>query len=104
MDIFLARGLNRALWAEGDAKLGSGHYDEAETLYLRCLSYHHIPEARLRLALCYLYKGNAYLALRWDAEPDPIEWPYLIVALLCCGKLREATARANQFQTLCHPE
>jgi tetratricopeptide (TPR) repeat protein len=112
----MSGGLDRALLAEGDEKLRSGQYDRAETLYCRCLNYHEIPEAKLRLALCYLYKGNPDLAIRlvseliktaleiWRVEPDPVEWAYLIVALLCRGNLREATARANQFELLCHPE
>jgi hypothetical protein len=111
-------GLDRVLLAQGDENLWSGHYDEAETLYRKCLNYvEFMPEPRFRLALCSLYKGNADLAIRWISEtvqrvlekfgatePDAVEWAYFIVALLCLGKLREAVARANQFETLCHPE
>jgi hypothetical protein len=110
-------GLDRMLLAEGDDKLWAGRYSEAETLYRRCLNYHDMPEPKLRLALSCLYKGDAGLALRWvsesiqsvlgrdeDAEPDPVEWAYSIVALLCLGKPREAVERAKRFQTLYHPE
>jgi hypothetical protein len=112
----MSGGLDRALLAQGDEKLWAGHYDEAEAFYRKCLNYHFIPEAKFRLVLCCLYKGNGSLALRlvseliqvslkkWKVEPDPIEWAYLIVALLCCGKLREASLRANQFEMLSNPE
>jgi hypothetical protein len=109
--------LDRRLLAQGDEKLWTARYDEAETLYRRCLNYHDMPEPRLRLALCCLYKGRPDLAIHWvtepiqrvlwrdeGAEPDPVEWAYSIVALLCLGKVHDAVARANRFQTLCHPE
>src|SRR5208282_81407 len=74
-------GLDRALLIKGDEKLWSGNYSEAETFYRRCLNYHFIPEAKLRLVLCCLYKGEPDLAIRlvsemiqgaldtWKAEP-----------------------------------
>jgi tetratricopeptide (TPR) repeat protein len=110
-------GLDRILLAQGDENLWSGRYDEAESLYRRCLNYHNMPEPKLRLALCCLYKGYADLAIQWisevtqrvletygAAEPDAVEWAYFIVALLCRGKLREAVVRVDQFEKLCHPE
>ena len=114
---FNSEGFDRVLMAQGDDKLWSGHYDEAEILYQRCLNYHNMPEPKLRLALCCLYKGNVDGAIFWVSkefrkavekfnavEPDPVEWAYFIVALLCRGKLQEAVERANQFESLCHPE
>jgi hypothetical protein len=111
-------GVDRALIVQGDEKLWSGHYDEAEILYRRCLNYiSNLPEPRLRLALCSLHKGNPGAALEFlepqisrvlrsheAAEPDPIEWAYFIVALLGQGRLREAVARASQFGALRHEE
>jgi hypothetical protein len=111
-------GLDRVLLHEGDAKLWAGKYDEAETLYLKCLNYHaYIPEMKLRLALCNLYKGNAQIAVSWIVkpikatlevykalDPDPVELAYFVITLLCQGKLDEAIRCAEQFPSLSHPE
>jgi tetratricopeptide (TPR) repeat protein len=114
---FIGPGLDRTLLREGDQRLWAGKYEEAEKLYLKCLNYHSMPEAKLRLALSNLYKGNAERALYWVAqplnhtlevygasEPDPVEWAYFIISLLCQGKLQEAIKRANQFSSLRHTE
>lgn len=114
----ISNGLDRVLLRQGDEKLQVGRYDEAETLYLGCLNYSDcIPEPKLRLVICNLYKGNAQAALDWIVQPlqwtlvhfkaldpDPVEWAYFIISLLCQGKLNEASRRANQFPSLCHPE
>jgi hypothetical protein len=114
----ISNGLDRVLLHQGDEKLWAGQYDEAEALYLGCLNYKdYMPEPKLRLAICNLYKGNAAAAIHWIVQPlqwtlvnskaldpDPVEWAYLIIALLCQGKLNEASKRANQFPSLCHPE
>lgn len=76
-----------------------------------------MPEAKLRLAMCELYKGNAENALSWIIQPikyslenrkalgpDPAEWTYFIVVLLCQGRLIDAIVRINQFSSLCHSE
>ena len=76
-----------------------------------------MPEPTLRLALCLLYSGTPTKALQllstslqrlrdlYDtSEPDPVEWAYLIVALLCAGHFRTAVERVNQFKDLEHPE
>ncbi|MDV2995723.1 MAG: hypothetical protein N4J56_005377 [Chroococcidiopsis sp. SAG 2025] len=111
--------LDKILLHQGDEKLWNGKYDEAESLYLCCLNslIQMLPEPKLRLAICNLYKGNAREALSWifqpiecililnkASEPDPVEWAYLIIILLCQGKLSEATERVNQFPSLYHPE
>jgi len=115
---FIGPGLDRKLLREGDERLRRVKYDEAEKLYLKCLNYQSsIPEAKLRLALASLYKGKAEQAIYWvsqplkrtlevygAAEPDPVEWAYFIIALLCQGKCQEAVIRARQFPSLRHPE
>lgn len=114
----ICNGLDIALLHQGDAKLWAGKYEEAEVLYLEC--YNHIPwmpEPKLRLTLCNLYKGNAKMALDWIVQPikytlenykafdpDPVEWAYGIISLLCLGKLDAAVNNANQFPSLSHPE
>jgi hypothetical protein len=111
-------GLDRILLHQGDEKLWSSKYDEAEVLYLKCLNYAQpMPEPKLRLALCNLYKGNASVAYSWifqpiqwtlqffqATEPDPVEWAYLIISLLCQGRLKDAILRAEQFPLLHHIE
>ncbi len=114
----ICNGLHLTLLRQGDEKLWAGKYDEAETLYLKCLNYiYWMPEPKFKLALCSLYKGNAarahheilglvrYILDVYKAtDPDPVEWAYSIVSLLCLGKLNEAVKCANQFSLLSHPE
>lgn len=111
-------GLHLGLLRTGDEKLWAGKYDEAEALYLKCLNYiYYMHEPKLKLAICNLYKGKAAEAIRWITEtnlnsftnnkaldPDPVEWAYLLISLLCKGKMNEAIIRANQFPSLTHPE
>ncbi|NHC33844.1 glycosyltransferase [Scytonema millei] len=111
-------GLNSMLIHQGDKELEAHQYDKAEALYFRCL-YHVgiMHEPKLRLAICSLYKGNAEKALEWIIpsikcilevykafDPDPVEWAYFIVALLCLGKLEEAKKRCDEFPNLSHTE
>jgi hypothetical protein len=111
-------GLNLMLIQQGDKELALHQYDRAEDLYLRCL-YHVgiMHEPKLRLAICSLYKGNAEKSLEWIVplikcileiykafDPDPVEWAYFVISLLCQGKLDEAIKRAEQFPSLSHPE
>jgi hypothetical protein len=114
----VCNGLHLELLHRGDEKLLEGKYDEAEALYLKCLHYMDwMREPKLKLAICNLHKGNADAAFHWiiepvmnnlkiynAADPDPIEWTYLIVSLLCKGKLNEAIIRSNQFPSLQHSE
>ncbi|MBV8882463.1 MAG: glycosyltransferase family 1 protein [Chroococcidiopsidaceae cyanobacterium CP_BM_RX_35] len=111
-------GLVLKLLQEGDKALFSGRWHEAETIYLECANYiGWMPEPKLRLALCNLYGGKAksayhlieylinYQIQEYGAlDPDPVELTYLIISLLCQGKLNEAIIRANQLPSLHHPE
>jgi len=111
-------GSLRSLLREGDEMLWKGEHSGAEPFYLKCINYYRwMPEPQLRLALCNLYKGNAKLALSWiikpiqctlaeykATDPDPVEWAYLIVTLLCLGRTKDALQRAGQFPWLHHPE
>jgi hypothetical protein len=111
-------GLHLVLLRRGDEMLREHKYDEAETLYLQSLNYiPYMHEPKLKLAICNLYKGNAVEAHRWvkelnlnnfrhnkGVEPDPVEWAYLLIALLCQGKINEAIIRASQFPLVNHPE
>ena len=111
-------GLIAELLKQGDKKLWAGQHDEAESLYLRCSNFiSWFANPKLRLALCKLYQGNAGTALWWilqpiqytletykSLEPDPVEWAYLIITLLCQGQLEMATKCADLFPLLSHPE
>jgi hypothetical protein len=114
----VSNGLHLKLLRKGDENLWEGKYEEAEDQYLECLKYiSWMSEPKFKLAICNLYKGNAITSVHWivqpiqnqigiykGKEPDPIEWAYLIISLLCQGKLNEATIRANQFPMLMHTE
>ncbi|MCI0564382.1 MAG: glycosyltransferase [Nitrososphaera sp.] len=111
-------GFHLLLLRLGDEKLWTGKYTEAESFYLRCLNFMRgLPEAKLRLALCSLYKGDARMAVRRVLElirytlfdykaldPEPVEWAYYVISLLCLGKLEMASKHASQFPWLQHPE
>ncbi|PPJ63634.1 glycosyltransferase [Cuspidothrix issatschenkoi] len=113
----ICNGLDIVLLRQGDEKLWAGKYDEAEALYLKSLDMNSVPETKFRLALCNLYQGNAKTALDWIVQPiqytleqynafdpDPVEWAYCIISLLCLGKFDEAVKHSNQFPCLSHPE
>lgn len=114
----ISNGLHLLLLREGNDLIQARKYDEAERSYLKCA--HHagvMAEPLLGIALCNLFKGNARVALSWiirplrytlsdykAIDPDPIEWSYFIICLICMGKLNHALKRSNQFQWLHHPE
>jgi hypothetical protein len=114
----IPNGLHLQLLRQGDLLLAQHDYGGAERIYLKCVQHiPWMPEPKLRLALCNLYKGNAKLALSWISEPiqftlseyravdpDPVEWAYFIVATICLGDLGGALKHANQFLWLYHPE
>jgi hypothetical protein len=110
-------GAQTLLLAQGDEELWSGRYAEAEALYRKCLNYHDMPEPKLRLALCSLYTGDPagaeailrdqfhrVMEGRAGTPPDPVEWAYYILALLCRGRLTEAMQRVEQFSGVRHKE
>ena len=113
----MSGGLDRILLRQGDLELWTGRYGEAEALYRKCLDYvDYMPEPKLRLTMCNLYKGDATAALQWlrepikwtldhgGLEPDPIEWAYFLIVLLCQGNSEKAVKYAYRFQSLRHAE
>jgi hypothetical protein len=110
--------VDRTLVRAGYLLLRKGSYAEAERNFITCLNYWpHMPEPTLGLTLCNLYKGDADAAVTSIAslittvmqynratDPDPVEWTYFIISLLCQGKLSEATRRVHQFPFLHHRE
>ena len=114
----ISNGLHLKLLRQGDEKLWAGRYTEAEGFYLKCVNYvQWMPEPKLRLALCNLYRGDAKRALSWIAapieyilgeygaiDPDPVEWACYLTCLICLGRLREAGSNADRFPWLGHRE
>lgn len=115
----ISNGVHLALFQQADELLRLGKYEEAERLYLKGSNYIGglMAEPRLRMALCKLYRGDPRTALslivvpiqrtlvKYKAiDPDPIEWAYFIICLICLGKLHNAAKRAGQFPWLRHPE
>jgi Glycosyl transferases group 1 len=114
----ISNGLHLKLLRQGDELLNKGKYQEAEQSYLKCASFMRwMPEPKLKLALCNLYMGNAKKALSRLSEPinfilyqygaqdpDPVEWAYYIISLLCLGKQNAAVKHAVDFPWLRHPE
>lgn len=112
-----AAGPYRSLLAQAGDQCAAGAFARAEPLFLRCMNYHPTaPEPYLGLAICALNRGDADRARQWlerliyelddcqVADPDPVEWAYLLVTLLCLGKVGEASRRAGQYPALRHPE
>ncbi len=111
-------GAHLQMVRDGDEKLWTGQLGAAEGKYKKCLSYmHRLPEARFKIALTKLYSGNAadantrifeliqYSLSNYKAvDPDPIEWAYYIISLLCMGKEKDAARCADEFPWLRHPE
>jgi len=109
----VANAVDRALLTAGDQRLGEGDYAGAERLYRGGLNYHQpaIPDHKFCLIRCQLHQGQAREALatlrehfpshlstsKHGFEPDPTEWAWFLITLLCRGKRREAALRAAQF-------
>lgn len=113
-----AAGYHLTLLREGEERLWQGDLDAAERSFLKCLNFiSYMPEPQLRLAICNLLKGKPQAALSWigkplqftllhyrAVDPDPVEWSYYLIALLCNGEEREAAKQANEFPFLHHKE
>lgn len=109
---------DRALLKQGDLLLEQGRVGEAKRCYARCLDYvSYLPEAKFRLAICALQEGDADRA--YDllvelvtitvieygaADPDPVEWAYFLLALVCKGQLEQARKLQNFYPGLSHDE
>ncbi|MEJ0038434.1 MAG: glycosyltransferase [Gammaproteobacteria bacterium] len=113
----ISSGPERTLLREGYRHLTAQQYAEAERCFIRCLNYHFIPEPLLGLARCRLASGRPREALTDLArlihrelgfhhaiDPDPVEWAWYLMTLLCCGEKAAALARADRFTTARHIE
>ena len=114
------RADDRVFLRQGYIELWNGNYDLATTQFVKCLNTIReipFPEPQLGIALCHLFQGDPENAVRWlngplemilvkndTRDPDPVEWAYFIVALLCSGSVTKATYCAERFPWLRHPE
>lgn len=103
---------------QGDLLLEQGKVEEAKDCYARLLDYVScLPEAKFRLAVCALHEGNADRAYELlvdlinltmidcgAADPDPIEWAYFLLALVCKGQLAQAQRLQDFYPSLSHDE
>jgi hypothetical protein len=113
-----SNGLHLHLLHDGDARRWRGDYAGAEAAYLKCSGYMRwMPEPKVGVALCRLNTGDAatahaYLSQQIEfvlggygaVDPDPVEWAYYALSLLCLGKTTQAAAAAREFPWLRHPE
>ena len=109
---------DRALLKQGDSLLEQDRVEEAKQCYLRCLDYvSYLPEAKFRLAICALRQGDADRAYGLlvnmmkvtiidygAADPDPVEWAYFLLALICRGHLEQARRLQGFYPCLSHDE
>ena len=109
---------DRALLKQGDLLLEQGKVEEAKDCYARCLDYvSYLPEAKFRLAVCALREGSADRAYTLlvnlikvtmidygAADPDPVEWGYFLLALVCKGQLAQARRLQDFYPSLSHDE
>ena len=85
---------------------------------MKCSNYMRwMPEPKIGLALARLYQGDpktAYSLIQQQlqfildsygaADPNPVQWAYHIVALLCLGNVEGAVAAGRRYGWLVHPE
>jgi hypothetical protein len=114
----LGNGIHLALLREGAARILAGDYVAAESAFRKCINYMRwMPEPKFGMALCRLYLGDAQGARQWleqplrfiladykAVDPDPVEWAYYVMALLCLGDVESANKCAEEFPWLRHPE
>lgn len=109
---------DRKLLMQGNEFLRNGRLEEATTAYGNCLKLiSYLPEARFRLALCALKGGDAKRACHilttlirvttteyGAVDPDPVEWAYFLIALLCQGRVGAAKRLLNFYPGASHLE
>lgn len=113
-----AGGFDRVLLEKAAANLKHGRIGPAHEAYARCLDYvSYMPEAKFGLGLCALREGNAVEACvlfgalvdvttgaYGAADPDPVDWAYYLLSLVCAGRLDEAARLLDSYSTLSHTE
>jgi hypothetical protein len=109
---------DRILLKQGDLLLEQDRVEEARQRYARCLDYvSYLPEAKFGLAICALRDGDADRAydllvnlikvtmIEYEAaDPDPVEWAYFLLALVCKGHFEQARRLQDFYPCLMHNE
>jgi hypothetical protein len=114
----VAEAGDRLLLKQADLLLDEGKVEEAKLYYVRCLDYvSYLPEAKFGLAMCALRQGDADRAyellvdllrvtmIEYEAaDPDPVEWAYFLLTLVCKGQVEEAWMLEDFYPRLSHGE
>jgi hypothetical protein len=113
----ISGGVDRALLRQAVCAMQADRLGDAESLFLRCLNYHPMPEATLGMAKVAMKSGDPALAENWltksiyhaieahgATSPDPVEWAYWVRAALCRGDAELAAERIRGYPELNHPE
>ncbi|RWX19107.1 glycosyltransferase family 1 protein [Rhizobium hidalgonense] len=109
---------DRALLKQGDLLLEQDRVEEAKRCYLSCLDYvSYLPEAKFRLAICALREGDVDRAYDLmvnlvkitmvdygSTDPDPVEWAYFLLSLICKGEFEQARRLLDFYPCLSHDE
>lgn len=95
----------------GNHYLFEGRIANAKHFFREVLKFvGYMGEAHLGLGICALLEGKAKAGLDLIVlpvgfeltsagfEPDPTEWAYLIIAIICCGELPRAAEYARKFE------
>jgi hypothetical protein len=112
----VGRSSDRALLKQGDRFLEEDRLEDATSCYAQCLDYvAYLPEAKFRLAICALRQGRADKADELltglikttmvdygAADPDPMEWAYFLLSLICRGQVHRAKTLQNFYPRLSH--
>jgi hypothetical protein len=112
------RGAHLVAIAETVRRLDTGPFEAAVPMVEQCRQMApNMPEVALLQAYCDLQSGHAAQALEAivrllkttlnaseSTPPDPVEWAYLLIALLAMGRTRAALKHASQFMEISHPE
>jgi hypothetical protein len=111
-------GVERRLLSRGRDLFWAGKIEQARSQFAQCLGYaDNIPEPRFYLALCDLAEGDPEggvarlseliqetLCQYGAKEPDPVEWAYFLLAMICCGKMQRVSALLKMYPELHHIE
>ncbi|MBE7184177.1 MAG: glycosyltransferase family 1 protein [Methylobacterium mesophilicum] len=110
-------GVDRVLLVQAAEAMAKSRFADAGNLFRRCLNYHPIPEAMMGLAQVAIRTGSPDEAEHWlhrsmrfaledlrAPEPDPVEWAWLLRAVLCGGDAGQARELAARHPAMRHPE
>ena len=115
--VVVSSGRDRQLIASGWQALLRGNYADAERDFRQCMNFFFMPEGAVGLTHARLLQGDWPGAREWMSramtsamsyfgahEPDPVQWACEIRVLMCSGDVAAATAAADAYPSMRHPE